>query len=216
MVEEKEVKENEIIFPRIKRRLVNPKEKEERRQHILSVATMLLIEGGYSEVKIRDIAKALDTSASSIYSYYESKEAILQAIVEQELESLEMVLSDVKLSQNLFDSLKTICVTYYNHAVQNPFIYKLIFPSSYENVISTTAPLQLFSIFNGYVFSAFKSFKSRYTKDKIKTLSQHLWALTHGSISLAEDILQNTENSLTIERLVDIFFVGWKKSVKTS
>ncbi len=61
---------------------MNRKEqKEERRKQILFTALNLFVTKGYYETKITDIAEAASMSTGLLFHYYESKEALLVALV---------------------------------------------------------------------------------------------------------------------------------------
>ena len=55
--------------------------KETRKQEIIRVAAKLFKSKGYSAVTMRDLAKAMDIKAASLYNHISSKQAILQDIV---------------------------------------------------------------------------------------------------------------------------------------
>ena len=50
----------------------------ERKREILSTSQKLFRENGYTTTSVRDIAKALNIEAASLYSHIESKEDILK------------------------------------------------------------------------------------------------------------------------------------------
>ncbi|MDA8768548.1 TetR/AcrR family transcriptional regulator [Winogradskyella sp.] len=55
--------------------------KETRKQEIIRVAAKLFKSKGYSAVTMRDLAKAMDIKAASLYNHISSKQAILQDII---------------------------------------------------------------------------------------------------------------------------------------
>ena len=58
----------------------------ERRNHIMDVALGLFAEEGYHQTSISKIATSASISKGLIYNYFESKEALLQSIIEKGLE----------------------------------------------------------------------------------------------------------------------------------
>lgn len=70
-----------------------------RRRQIIETATSLFSSRGYHATRMQDIAEALDMQAGSLYYYFESKEALLTAIVEASVdvavERLRVVLDEV-------------------------------------------------------------------------------------------------------------------------
>ena len=53
----------------------------DKQSRILDVATALFSERGYAATRMQDIADGLGMKAGSLYYYFESKEAVLAAIV---------------------------------------------------------------------------------------------------------------------------------------
>lgn len=63
--------------------------KSELEQEIIQVSSYLFARKGVKNTSIRDIAKAVHTTPSNIYNYYENKEAILDQVVKQTAVKLE-------------------------------------------------------------------------------------------------------------------------------
>jgi AcrR family transcriptional regulator len=64
-----------------------------RREEILQAATEVFLEQGYSEARLADIAKRAGVVISTLYLYFDSKEAMVRAIAHQsEMEILEQLL----------------------------------------------------------------------------------------------------------------------------
>lgn len=60
----------------------------DRRQQILEAGAALFVERGFEAVTMGDIAAALGTSRPTIYSYFTSTEAVLDALLEGRLSAL--------------------------------------------------------------------------------------------------------------------------------
>ncbi len=58
------------------------KKPEVRRQEIVAAATELFMSQGYEKTSTNDVMKALDIAKGTIYHYFESKEKILDAVVD--------------------------------------------------------------------------------------------------------------------------------------
>ena len=59
---------------------------EMRKEQVLSAAWMCFQDRGYRAITMREIAKRMGTSTGAIYTYFKSKDQILEAILEQNLE----------------------------------------------------------------------------------------------------------------------------------
>ena len=62
--------------------------REEKRERIAGAARRLFLEKGFSDVSLREIARAADVSASMISYYFKSKEALYRELFSKELEAL--------------------------------------------------------------------------------------------------------------------------------
>lgn len=70
------------------RRAVSDQAKEKRRDHILAAAKRVFARKGFHATTIADIAKAANISYGSIYWYFDSKEALFHALMDNEEEAL--------------------------------------------------------------------------------------------------------------------------------
>ncbi len=59
-----------------------------RREEILQAATEVFLEQGYSEARLADIAKRAGVVISTLYLYFDSKEAMVRAIAQQSQKEL--------------------------------------------------------------------------------------------------------------------------------
>jgi AcrR family transcriptional regulator len=59
------------------------KHREERREELLDAATRLFAERGVSDTAVSDIVAAVGVSQGTFYWYFESKEAVVDAVVER-------------------------------------------------------------------------------------------------------------------------------------
>ncbi len=66
------------------RRAVGDEQKDQRRSQILSAAKRVFSSRGYHDATIGEVAKAARVSYGSVYWYFDSKEALLQALMEHE------------------------------------------------------------------------------------------------------------------------------------
>jgi TetR/AcrR family transcriptional regulator, transcriptional repressor for nem operon len=74
-------------------RTVNEQEYEAKRNEILDVATRLIYSKGYQHLTIQDILEALDISRGALYHYFNSKYAILEAVIEHSAAELQQSLT---------------------------------------------------------------------------------------------------------------------------
>jgi len=69
------------------------RKKRETRQRLMEAALRLFREQGYDDTTVGQIAEAADVAKGTFFNYFETKEAILPALVEWRLQELEDALS---------------------------------------------------------------------------------------------------------------------------
>ncbi len=73
-------------------RIVKEKEYAVRRNAILDVAQRLVVTKGYEQMTIQDILDDLQISKGAFYHYFDSKQALLEALIERMQEEVEQIL----------------------------------------------------------------------------------------------------------------------------
>ncbi|HNF78311.1 MAG TPA: helix-turn-helix domain-containing protein, partial [Thauera aminoaromatica] len=76
-----------------------------RRQQILAAAAQCFREHGFHGASIARISKIAGMSAGHIYHYFENKEAIIAAIVAQDLETLLTLTAELRAACNVRHAL---------------------------------------------------------------------------------------------------------------
>jgi AcrR family transcriptional regulator len=73
--------------------------REERRSQLLEVAREVVLRHGYRKANLGDVAREAGVSRATVYNYFSSKEALLRAIVAQEVARLNTaVAADLDLT----------------------------------------------------------------------------------------------------------------------
>ena len=82
-------------------RIVKEQEHAERRNEIFDVAQKLVYTRGYEQMSIQDILDALGISKGAFYHYFDSKQALLEALIErmmgEVIQALHPIVCDPKL-----------------------------------------------------------------------------------------------------------------------
>ena len=78
---------------------------EARRQQILTAAAQCFREHGFHGASISRISRLAGMSAGHIYHYFENKEAIIAAIVEQDLESLLQMTAELRAACDVHQAM---------------------------------------------------------------------------------------------------------------
>ena len=195
----------------------NPRQrrKEKNQANILDVATQLLITKGFDNVSLRDIAKHADYSPAGLYKLFDSKAAIIKAVLvrhnEMLMERLETIQSDIPYSQRLIH----ICMEYIRFSLENPAFLILLnnLPSgrsSKQDAIPANSPYRIFyqTVKDWMKIENIKVSK----KYNVEEITYALWAQIHGMATLRSSQLKDFEadfesaDQLTIE----IFLYGIK------
>jgi AcrR family transcriptional regulator len=83
-------------------RTVNVEVHKVRRDAFLDVAQRLIVTKGYEQMSIQDVLDELEASRGALYHYFDSKQALLDGVVErfadEALETIDPILTDPKLT----------------------------------------------------------------------------------------------------------------------
>lgn len=80
------------------------------KNRIKSIAKDLFSKWGYSKVTTDEISSALGISKRTLYNFFESKEKLLEEIIQEELSKIEILINDLlkKAEKKDFDFIDTI------------------------------------------------------------------------------------------------------------
>ena len=82
-------------------RIVKEEDYAARRKEILAVARQLVYTKGYDQMSIQDILDVLKISKGAFYHYFDSKQALLDGLIEQILAESDEVLRPIVESTEL-------------------------------------------------------------------------------------------------------------------
>ena len=82
-------------------RTVNVQVHKVRREAFLDVAQRLIQTKGYEQMSIQDVLDQLETSRGALYHYFDSKEALLDGVVERFADSGMLVVAPILADPNL-------------------------------------------------------------------------------------------------------------------
>ena len=98
------------------------------RRAILDHARHLLVDDGYDALSMRKIARAVGCSATSIYLYFDNKDALTHALITEGMDKLADTLEDV--TDGLEDAparLEALSRAYVRFGLDNPEYYEVMF-----------------------------------------------------------------------------------------
>jgi AcrR family transcriptional regulator len=198
---------------------------EETKQAILAAAGELFADRGFDAVTMREIAKAAGCSHTTIYLYFNDKEALLHQLSMGPLQSLqqqlEAVLQDQALSPD--DRLKRFCKTFIQFCLLNRTIYTILFTAKGSRVDVEDPALEVQKARNrlfGLLRQAVKGcLPPGQTDDQVLAYARILFFTLHGILGLytgSEEPLHVLMDRLgpTFELAVDVMLAGIKQTAQ--
>jgi AcrR family transcriptional regulator len=187
-----------------------------RKETILQFARHLFATKGYAETTMDDIAQASKMQKASLYHYFESKQGMLQEMVDLELRRWDAHLSEYEKGANLKDTLRIIA-TIFLKDMEDPArreFFKILHFESHKNPFILKAwkesPMQNRQGFYA-VFA--KHLEGRFLKQKVAMfITQFMGALVH-YVSMAKlrgenFCMEAFDDASYVDQLVDIFTRG--------
>lgn len=166
-------------------------EKAKQRLQIIDVARGLFISKGIEAVSMREIAKGIGYSATSIYQHFADKEAILRAICDTDFLALAESLQDIMQMTDPIERMLALGRGYAEFALTHPNHYRLMFMTPHNmcdpeksaiehNNAEQDAYMQLKTV----VTAAHQANCFREELTDIDLIAQTIWAGMHGVCAL--------------------------------
>jgi AcrR family transcriptional regulator len=99
--------------------------KEQTRTKIINTAISFFSQKGYYGTSINDIAKEAGISKGLAYNYFESKQQLLQAIINDMLRSIGSVMSEIDKEQDPFEKISKLIINSFEYAKNNEELWRL-------------------------------------------------------------------------------------------
>lgn len=166
-------------------------DREKLRASILDAARTLFVERGIEAVSMREIAKKINYSATTLYHHFADKESLLQAVCDEDFLKLANGMHQIMQIPDLIERIKALGKGYAMFALQHPNHYRLMFmtPRAPCNVDLTSiqqgnTEQDAYAQLAFVVKEAFEAglFRPEFTDSEL--LAQTLWAGMHGVCSL--------------------------------
>jgi AcrR family transcriptional regulator len=162
-------------------------QKQELRQAILAAAGERLLEKGYEAFSLRQVAERIGYSATTIYLYFENKDALVAAVIEEGFERFLRALEAVH-TEDPKASVTDLGRAYVRFALANSVYYRLMFMNR-PDLIALAAQGDSgkfhasFAVLQRAVQRAIDA--GAYRPGDARGYSFVLWSLVHGLASLA-------------------------------
>lgn len=190
------------------------------RRRILDTTRHLLLQEGYQNLSMRKIARAINYSATSIYLYFDSKDALLHALIDEGMEQLYGVLEEVaaKHSEDPVVRLEALCRQFITFGLENPEYYEVMFllhpeymeryPAEKYRRARRNLDLIAVALSEGAACGLFEL-------DDPRISASAVWASLHGAVSLllAERLDVRIDREAFIQRTIEQTINGYLKGV---
>lgn len=99
---------------------------------IIAEAEKVVITSGYQGINMRRLAQEVGVSATAIYHYFESKEAILRKLRINAAEKLNDRIRAIDPSLSPHDFIEELGRQYLAYSRENPNLYRLVFEAPFD------------------------------------------------------------------------------------
>ena len=193
------------------------------RRRILDTARHLLVREGYQNLSMRKIADAIGYSATSIYLYFDSKDALLHTLIHEGMMHLHDKLKETATehAEDPVARLRALCRCFIDFGLENPEYYEIMFqlrpermerypPEKYRRARSN---LEFFgrALEEGVDQGIFAI-------EDAKVTASTIWASLHGTVSLllAERVDVSIDAEAFIETAIRQSIKGCRRSLVSS
>ena len=149
------------------------------------------MERGIEAVSMREIAKKINYSATTLYHHFADKEALLQAVCDEDFLALAGGMREIMQLPGLIARIQALCNGYAQFALRHPNHYRLMFmtPRAPCNLDITkiqqgNTEQDAYAQLKLVVQEAFDARLFKPDITNIELIAQTLWASTHGVCSL--------------------------------
>jgi AcrR family transcriptional regulator len=164
-------------------------QKEGLRRIILDEAGELFLEQGYEGFSMRRVAERIGYSATTIYRYYEDKDDLLFAVVNEGFSEFARQLTEAAENvSNPLKRLEALGQAYIKFGLDNPVYYQMMFMQRadllFERRKEQTQPMiESFDVLQRSVRAAMDAGVMK--RGDVETYSRVIWSVVHGVTALA-------------------------------
>ncbi|MGD8866009.1 MAG: TetR/AcrR family transcriptional regulator [Gemmatimonadales bacterium] len=153
---------------------------------ILEAARDLLAEGGIDALSMRAVAARVGVSATAIYNYFESKQALVESVIAMGFERFDTYLREAVADRpkGSRERLRALGEAYIHFALENREYFRVLFSTHTElpRDIEELPEGSGYALFRQSVIDAMGVGTIRQTDPDLVVL--YLWTLVHGLVTL--------------------------------
>ncbi len=173
--------------PKIK----SEQDRDKLRVSILDAARYLFVQRGIDAVSMREIAKRINYSATTLYHHFADKEALLQAVCDEDFLKLASGMHQVMQLPDLIERIQALGKGYAMFALQHPNHYRMMFmtpraPCNQEitRIQQGNTEQDAYAQLKHVVQKVFEAGLFREDLADSELIAQTIWAGIHGVCSL--------------------------------
>ncbi len=166
-------------------------EKQQLKTLIIDAARELFVSKGVEAVSMREIAKRIGYSATSIYLHFKDKEALLRAICDTDFLALASSLNNIMQIEDPVDRMVALGHGYAEFALTHPNHYRLMFMTPHvscdvnnPNVEKNNAEQDAYMQLKMVVAAVHSAGRFRKKLTDVDLIAQTIWAGMHGVCAL--------------------------------
>ncbi|PCI58681.1 MAG: TetR family transcriptional regulator [Methylophilaceae bacterium] len=195
-------------------------ERQQLRTLIIDAARELFIARGVESVTMREVGKRIGYSATSIYSHFADKEALLRAVCDTDFLTLASSLNGVMQIPDPLERMIAFGHSYAQFALSHPNHYRLMFMTPHEpctpensNVEQNNAEQDAYMQLKLVVTAVYEAGRFREDLTDIDLIVQTVWAGMHGACSLEitmseDDWFEWSDISDRLNLMLDVLIRG--------
>jgi AcrR family transcriptional regulator len=155
------------------------------KEKILEAVSILFLEGGTAALSVRAIAEAAGVSTIGIYSHFDGKQGILDALYIEGFEAVDHAMSVLDLGLSPVDAILRAASNYLELAESRRAHYNLIFGESDTLYIpGPEARLAGAVAFNKNVALAANLLPDSISRHAQEIVAMQIWSILHGAVAL--------------------------------
>jgi len=201
-------------------------ERQQLRTLIIDAARELFVSRGVDAVTMREIAKRIGYSATSIYMHFADKEALLRAICDTDFLALATSLKNIMQIADPVERMQALGRGYAAFALTHPNHYRLMFMTAHapinpdvSNLQQNSAEQDAYVQLKTVVSAVHEAGFFRDELQDVDLIAQTIWAGVHGvcslQISMACDVWVNwSDISARLQLMQQVMLRGLLKDQK--
>jgi AcrR family transcriptional regulator len=187
-------------------------QKQELRRSILTAAAELFREQGYDHFSLRQVAERIGYSATTIYLYFENKDALLFEVMSDGWQRFsDEFMAAAESSDAPLERLHAMASVYISFGLNNPAVYDLMFVQRsdflmHKNLHSEGKPVDLFVVFSDAVQAAIDA--GIFPPGDVVGYSDAIWAGVHGIVTLCPRMFDDERRKRAAEIVLSMTLNG--------